>query len=190
MRKIVTGLFMSLDGVVEADNDWQFAYFDEEVFDSIAAGWDRADAALMGRRSFEGFDTLRLEHPDSPMVAYLERVDRYVASTTLAQSSWRGSTVLRGDVYEQLSQLKQRPGKDILVPGSPTLVRWLLSHGLLDELNVSILPIIVGSGVRLFPDTSTGDLLTRVGLDLVSSKPLRSGAVEVSYAPATQSGQP
>lgn len=186
MRKLVTGLFMSLDGIVEAGDDWQFAYFDDELFESITAGWDRADAVLMGRRSFEGFNALRDEHPDSPMVAFLERAHRYVTSTTLAQTSWRGSTVLSGDVHEQLAQLKQSPGKDILVPGSPTLVRWLLSHGLLDELNVSILPVIVGSGVRLFPASSTGDYVTGVGLDLVHSKALRSGVLEVSYTPVTR----
>ncbi len=186
MRKIVTGLFMSLDGVVEAEDDWQFAYFDEELFEWITAGWDRADAALIGRRSFEGYDALRSEHPDSPMVAFLDRVHTYVVSTTLAKTSWRGSTVLRGDAQEQIIQLKQSPGKEILVPGSPTLVRWLLSRGLLDELNLSILPIIVGSGVRLFPDSSNGDSLARVGLDLVNSKASRSGALELTYTPATR----
>lgn len=186
MRKIVTGLFMSLDGVVDADSDWQYPYFDEELFELIGAGWARAGAALMGRRSFEGYDALRSEHPDSPMVAFLERVHRYVVSTTPAQTDWSGTTVLHGDVHEQLSRLKQEPGKDILVPGSPTLVRGLLGQGLLDELNVIILPVIVGSGVRLFPDSSTGDSPTRVGLDLVSSRALRSGALEMRYTPAAR----
>lgn len=182
MRKIVTGLFMSVDGVVEADDDWQFPYFDEEMFDSITRGWDRVDAALMGRRSFEGFDALRSEHPDTPAVAFLQRVHRYVASTTLTQPSWPDTTVLGHDLHQQLGELKQRPGKDILALGSPTLVRWLLSHNLLDELNLSILPIIVGSGVRLFPDSSDG-ALALVGLDLVSSKAMRGGVLEVSYTP-------
>lgn len=186
MRKIVTGLFMSLDGVVEADEDWQFAYFDEELFGSITAGWDRVDAVLLGRRSFEGFDALRVEHPDSPAVGFLEGVERYVASTTLSQTAWPGSTVLNGDLSEEVSQLKQQPGKDILVLGSPTLVRWLLSQGLLDELNVSVLPVIVGSGVRLFPDSSTDVSLARERLDLVSAKALRSGALEVAYTPASR----
>lgn len=120
------------------------------------------------------------------MAAFLERAHRYVVSTTLAQTSWRGSTVLQGDVHEQLSQLKQRPGKDILVPGSPTLVRWLLSHGLLDEINVSILPVIVGSGVRLFPEPSSDDSVARASLDLVYSKALRSGALNLRYTPVTR----
>lgn len=87
MRKIVTSLFTSLDGVVEADNDWQFAYFDDETFGALTAGWDRVDAALMGRRTFEGYDAVRLENPDSPVVAFLERVSRYLVSTTPAEVS-------------------------------------------------------------------------------------------------------
>jgi len=186
IRRIATGLFMSFDGVVDADDDWQFAYFDEELFESIGAGWDRADAVLLGRRSFEGYDALRLSHPDSPAVAFLERVDRYVVSTTLTETSWPGSTVLRGDVHGQVARLKQLPGKDLLVLGSPTLVRWLLGRGLLDELNVMVLPIVVGSGVRLFPDAPAGESLNRVGLELVSSRALSSGAVELRYVPAAR----
>lgn len=70
MRKITTGLFTSLDGVVDADDDWQYPYFDEELFAGIAAGWAAAGAALMGRRSFEGYEQLRVAHPDSPMIAF------------------------------------------------------------------------------------------------------------------------
>lgn len=184
MRRIVTGLFTSLDGVVDANDDWQFAYFDEEMAESIRAASDQADAVLMGRRSFEGYDALHREHPDSPILAFLERSDRYVASTTLTDTNWPGTTVLNGDVEDQLSELKQRPGKDILVAGSPSLVRWLLSRGLLDELTLTVFPIVVGSGLRLFPDSPTGDPLARVGLDLVRSKALRSGALEVSYTPS------
>ncbi len=81
----------------------------------------------MGRRSFEGYNALHAQHPDSPMVAFLERVDRYVASTTASESDWPGTTVLRDDVYDQLAGLKQQPGGDILVCGSPSLIRGLLS---------------------------------------------------------------
>ena len=183
MRKIVTGLFMSLDGVVEADDDWQFAYFDDELFEGITAGWSRADAVLMGRRSFEGYDALRDQHPDSPAVAFLDSVATYVVSTTLQDASWRDTTVLGDDLHEQVSRLKQEPGKDILVLGSPTLVRWLLRNGLLDELNFSVLPIIVGSGVRLFQDMELPP--GHVGLELRGAKTLASGALELRYTPAS-----
>lgn len=184
MRKIVTGLFMSLDGVVEANDDWQFAYFDEELFEGITAGWARAGATLMGRRSYEGYDALRGEHPDSPVVAFLDNTPKYVASTTLQEVSWRNTTLLDGDLHEQVTQLKRQPGKDMLVLGSPTLVRWLLRNGLLDELNFSVLPIIVGSGVRLFQDMD----LPRgnIGLEFEGVKTLTSGVLEVRYTPASE----
>lgn len=186
MRKLVTSLFISLDGVVEAENDWQFAYLDDETFGALTTAWDRLDAALMGRRSFEGFDEVRRANPDSPVVGFLQRVSRYLVSTTPAEVAWPESTVLSGDVRKQLTQLKQQPGKDILVLGSPTLVRWLLAQDLLDELALIILPIIVGAGPRLFPEASAGDPLTRVGLDLANVKSLNSGALQVSYTPAAR----
>jgi len=141
---------------------------------------------MLGRRSFEGYDEVRRANPDSPVVGFLERVSRYLVSTTPAEVAWPESTVLSGDVRKQLTQLKQQPGKDILVLGSPILVRWLLAQDLLDELALIILPIIVGAGPRLFPEASAGDPLTRVGLDLANVKSLNSGALQVSYTPAAR----
>ena len=177
--KLVTGLFMSLDGVVEADDGWQFAYFDDELFAGIAAGWARAGAVLLGRRSFAGYDRLRREHPDSPAVQFLDSVPKYVASTTLTEVGWSGTTVLGVDLEAELARLRTEPGKDILVLGSPTLVRWLLGHRLLDALTFTMLPIIVGSGVRLFDDMEvpTGHL----GMRLEAVQPLASGALELRY---------
>ena len=176
---LVTGLFMSLDGIVEADDDWQFAYFDDELFAGIAAGWARAGAALMGRRTFAGFDRLRHEHPDSPAVHFLDSVPKYVASTTLTEVG-SGTTVLGVDLEAELARLRTEPGKNILVLGSPTLVRWLIARKLLDTLTFTVLPIIVGSGVRLFEDMElpTGHL--RMHLD--AARPLASGALELRYS--------
>ena len=87
---------------------------------------------------------------------------------------------------DQLARLKQQPGKDILVLGSPTLVRWMLGQGLLDELALIVLPIIVGSGPRLFPEKSAADPLTRLGLDLTNVHPLASGALQLTYTPAAR----
>lgn len=184
MRNTVTSLFISLDGVVTAEDDWQFAYLDDGTFSALTAAWDRVDAALMGRRSFQGFDEVRIANPDSPVIGFLNRVRRYVVSTTLTSVAWDGSTVLHGDVRDELVRLKQQPGKDILVLGSPTLVRWMLRQGLLDEFALIILPIIVGSGARLFPQESAADPLTRLGLDLRNVKSLASGALQLTYRPA------
>lgn len=177
--QLETGLFMSLDGIVQADDDWQFAYFDEELFATITAGWARAGAVLMGRRSFGGYDRLRHEHPASPAVQFLDSVPKYVASTTLTEVGWPGTTLLGEELEAELARLRIQPGKDILVLGSPTLVRWLLAHRLLDALTFTVLPIIVGSGVRLFEDVHlpTG----HVAMRLDTARPLASGALELRY---------
>lgn len=177
--RLVTGLFMSLDGIVEADQDWQFAYFDDDLFAGIAAGWARAGAVLMGRRSFVGYDRLRHDHPDSPAVQFLNSVPKYVASTTLTEVGWSGTAVLGGDLEAKLTQIRTEPGKEVLVLGSPTLVRWLLAHKLLDALTFAVLPIIVGSGVRLFEDMALPS--GHMGMHLNAARPLASGALELSY---------
>lgn len=177
--KLVTSLFMSLDGIVEADDDWQFAYFDDELFAGVTAGWARSGAVLMGRRSFAGYDRLRHEHPDSPVVHFLDSVPKYVASTTLTEVGWAGTSVLGGDVEAELARVRTEPGEDILVLGSPTLVRWLVARKLLDVLALTVLPIIVGSGVRLFEDMElpTG----RLDMRLDAAQSLASGALDLRY---------
>jgi dihydrofolate reductase len=179
VRRIVSGLFSSIDGVVQADDDWQFAYFDEELFASITAAWRSADAALIGRRSFEGYRALREEHPDSPMLGFFDGADRYVLSSTIGDPGWPGTEVL-ADGLDQVEALRQESGGDVLVCGSPSVVRGLLARGLLDELNITLLPIVVGSGDRLFPETVQSGP-HRLPLTLAGSRALRSGAVELSY---------
>lgn len=180
MRRIVTGTFISLDGIVDADDDWQFPYFDEQLFSVIGEGWEGSDAVLLGRRSFDGYAQLQTDHPDSPALAFLNRVDRFVVSNTITEPAMPGSTVISGGEAEQtITDLKAEAGKNILVLGSPQLTRWLLSRGLLDELNLIVLPIIVGSGPRLFEDTP----FERLGLRLRSSRALDNGALVLSYEP-------
>lgn len=176
MGKIVTGLFTSLDGAVDADDDWQYAYFDEELFAGIAAGWNRAGVLLLGRRSFEGYERLRVEHPDSPMRSLLESTPTYVVSSTLGDDQRDGVTVVDGD-SERIDRLRAETIGDVLILGSPTLVRWLLAEDLLDELNLTVLPIVVGYGPRLFEDMP----VTRLPLSLAASTALRSGALELRY---------
>lgn len=182
VSKFVTGLFMSVDGIVEADEDWQFAYFDEELFAGIAADWARAGAVLMGRNSFAGYDRLRREHPESPAVHFLDSVPKYVASTTLTEVEWPGTTVLGADLEARLASLRTEHGKEILVLGSPTLVRWLLTRRLLDILTFTVLPVIVGSGLRLFADMEMP--LGHLSMRLDAARPLASGALELRYTVA------
>lgn len=187
MREITAGMFTSLDGVVQADDDWQFRWFDEELFAGVTAAWDRSDVAVMGRRSYEGYRSLRTEHPDSPMLGFLERVDRYVLSRTMVDPRWPGTTVIADDAFGRIAELHELPGDaPILVSGSPSVVRGLLARGLLDELTLTLLPIVVGPGDRLFPE-GCDDGLQRRPLTLTRHRILRSGATELTYRPEPDS---
>jgi dihydrofolate reductase len=169
MRKIVAGLFMSLDGVVESPGTWAFErYLDAEQGQMIRAGIVEADAVLLGRRTYEEF--VRLWLNGSP---------KYVVSSSLRTPlEWANSTLLRGDLAQELTALKNLPGKNIQVPGSPALVRALVRDGLLDELALSICPVVVGTGARLFDETTRD-----VSLRLVQSRTLASGVLAVTYEP-------
>jgi len=182
MRTVRTGLFTSLDGIADADDDWQFSYCDEQLMREILGGFDGADDLLMGRVSYEGYARLRTEHPDSPVLPLLDARPKHVVSTTLADEDldWKGATIIGGDVAAGIDALKRSPGGDILLLGSPTLVRWLLSHGLLDELALLVFPVVVGSGPRLFEDMP----VERVGLRLTDSRALESGTLSLRYATA------
>jgi dihydrofolate reductase len=144
------------------------------------AGVAHADAVLIGRRTYEQFAAMWPNQPSEvPMADFLNTSPKYVVSSTLRPPlAWANSSVISGDLGEELAKLKRLPGKNIQVPGSPTLVRSLLRDGLLDELSVSICPIVVGSGMRLF-DGIGGE----VSLKLVNSAVLSNGVLGLTYAP-------
>ena len=185
MRKVVAGLFMSLDGVVESPGEWGFQYMDAEMSEGIAAGVAQADAVLLGRRTYLQFAELWPGQPDSvPMAAFLNKAPKYVVSSTLREPlAWTNSRLIKGDLVAELEKLKGQPGKNIQVPGSPRLVRSLLRAGLMDEISLSICPVVVGSGMRLFDG-----MTEKVVLKLVSSRALRTGAVGVTYEPVRAGG--
>lgn len=181
MRKIVAGLLMSLDGVVEAPGVWGWArYMNDEMTDGITAGVAQADAVLLGRRTYLEFAKLWPgQGSDVPMAAFLNQSPKYVASSTLVTPlEWANSSLITGHLYDELTKLKQRPGKNILIPGSPRLVRSLLLEGLLDELSLNICPVVVGWGMRLFDEVTHG-----VSLKLVDFTTLSNGVVGVTYQP-------
>lgn len=180
-RKIATGLLMSLDGVVESPNVWGWGrYFSDEMLEGIAAGIARADTVLLGRRTYLEFAELwPTQSSDVLMADFLNNSPKYVVSSSLREPlTWKNSRLIKGDVAEEVRKLKQLPGRDILVPGSPTLVRWLLSEGLLDEMYLSICPVVVGTGMRLFDGIGK-----EVPLKLVSSVALKNGVLGTTYAP-------
>lgn len=184
MRRIVAGLMMSLDGVVEAPNRWMGPYFDEEMTQGIETGVARADAVLIGRNTYEEFAGM-WPAQTGVMADFLNNSPKYVVSSTLDSLTWNNSTLLTGELAAELRRLKELPGKNIQIPGSPALVRSLLLDGLLDELNVTIAPVAVGAGRRLFDG-----ITHRVDLTLVQSTAMRSGVLGATYRPADRSPSP
>jgi dihydrofolate reductase len=180
MRKIVAGLYVSLDGVVEAPETWHFPYLNEEMREIIASQLAAADTMLLGRRTYEVFAAYWPDKgSDIELADQINSTRKLVASTTLESVEWRNSSLIKGDVAEELRRLKQEPGRDISITGSATLVRSLLRAGVLDELRLLVHPIIVGSGERLFADSHE-----RMALKLLESRTLKTGVLYLTYAPA------
>lgn len=179
MRKIVAGLAVTLDGVVDSPSgNWMM--FNDEMQEIIDAGVAEADAILLGRRTYLEFAAMwpRLGG-DVPMAGFMNGTPKYVASSTLRSLEWAGSTLLTGDLATELAELKRRPGKNIQVPGSPRLVRSLLADGLLDELSLMIHPVVLGTGARLFDGQAD-----RMDLKLQDSRTLGTGVISATYVRA------
>lgn len=180
MRKIVAGEFLSLDGVMEAPNEWHFPYFNDEMGQAVGGQMAEADTMLLGRRTYQEFAAAWPDRPsDEPGADFMNNTPKLVVSRTLDTVEWQNSSLIKGDVVEELTKLKRQPGKNIGISGSATLVRWLLRQGLLDELRLLVHPIVVGSGKRLFQDVDD-----RVPLKLVDSKTFSTGVLYLTYGPA------
>jgi dihydrofolate reductase len=181
MRKVVASEFMSLDGVVGSPERWQLPYFDEEMGQEIQAAMEEADAMLLGRLTYEEWAAFfpSQSSEDVPSADYMNETPKFVVSRTLeGPLEWNNSTLLGGSLAESLGELKSRPGKDISIAGSPTLVRSLLSEGLLDELRLMVHPVVVGGGKRLFEEGGK-----HKSLELVNSKTFKTGVVYLTYRP-------
>ena len=181
MRKIKSNFFISLDGVVEAPDQWHFPYFDDEMGAAVGAGFATTDAMLMGRVLYDEWAAYWPEHADEPFGDVINPIKKYVVSDSLQAADWENTELLRGDAAaERLREIKAQDGGDITMSGSATTVRWLLREGLLDELNLLVHPIAVGQGMaRLFPPDEPS-----VPLRLLSSEAFGSGVLNLSYAPA------
>ncbi len=179
MRKIVVSMFMALDGVVEAPNQWSFQYGSPEQqkfkYDELFA----CDALLLGRITYQG---LAAAWPNMTGTGdYGERMNgipKYVVSTTLQEAGWNNSRIIKNNLAEELSALKQQPGQDILIFGSRTLVNSLMQLDLIDEYRLMVFPTIVGSGSHLFQDGNE-----KKSLKLIEAKTFSSGVVVLSYLP-------
>jgi dihydrofolate reductase len=165
---------------VEAPEKWQSRHLDDEMGELVGAAAEKSDAILLGRRTYEEFVAFwPSQGSEVPMADYLNKARKHVVSTTLESLEWANSSLVTGDVAEEVATLKEQRGKNIQVIGSPTLVRSLLRDWLLDELSLLMHPIVVGGGMRLFEDLRFG-----TALKLVDSRTLGSGVLFLTYTPA------
>ena len=182
MRKVNAGLFITLDGVTESPEKWQFDYFDDDMMAALEAHIDAEDTILLGRVTYQDWTPFWPTSTDEPYASHINNTPKYVVSTTLDTvewGTWGNISLLKGNLAEAIARLKQQPGRNIGVSGSPTLVRSMLQADLLDELTLMIHPVVVGSGKRLFGE---GDGLKR--LKLVDTKTTKSGVSVLTYQPA------
>lgn len=178
MRKVVSGLFIALDGVAEAPNLWQFE-FDPEMEASMGEQLAGGDCVLLGRVTYQEWVNFWPTSTIEPFATFINTTPKYVVSTTLDKVAWGqydNITLIKGNLADEINTLKQQPGKNILVSGSPTLVESLLHDGLLDELILLVHPVVAGQGKRLFKD---GRPLQR--LTLVDAKTTSSGVAILTY---------
>jgi dihydrofolate reductase len=183
MRKITSGLFIALDGVVEAPDQWHFPYFNDEMGAAVDGQLGAADTILLGRKTYDSFagawpDREAGGAEDAEFAKKLGDTRKVVASRQNLQFTWRNSEQIRGDLAEAVVALKNEPGGEIGISGSVSVVRQLLAAGLLDELHLLVHPIAVGKGMRLFDEGES------IPLKLVSSQTFQTGVLYLIYAPA------
>lgn len=185
MRKLIVSEFITLDGIMEdpggsegfKHGGWSFPFANEEYFKYKLDELYSCDALLLGRATYQGFANAWPSRTDEDGFAdRMNNLPKYVVTTTLENLEWNNSIFMKGNIAEEVFELKQQPGKNILVHGSCQLVNTLLQHDLIDELRLMIHPIVVGSGKRLFKEG-----LTRKDLRLVESKMFNTGVVVLTY---------
>jgi dihydrofolate reductase len=188
MREITAGLFVSLDGVVEAPDQWHFPYFNDEMGAAVDATLGAADTVLFGRKTYDSFAGAWPEREaaggeDAGLAKALGDARKIVVSNQKLEFTWRNSEQLEGDLVEAVTALKNEPGGNIALSGSVSVVRQLLAAGLLDELHLLVHPIAVRKGMRLFDEGETP-----IPLRLISSETFKTGVLNLVYGPAESIG--
>ena len=188
MKKITAGLFISLDGVVEAPDQWHFPYFNDEMGAAVGATLGAADTVLFGRKTYDSFAGAWPEREtaggeDASFAKTLGDLRKIVVSNQQLEFTWRNSEQLQGDLIEGAAALKNEPGEGTIgMSGSVSVVRQLLAAGLLDELHLLVHPIAIRNGMRLFDE---GEI--SIPLTLISSQTFETGVLNLVYAPAESS---
>ena len=191
MRKIVVSEFVSLDNVIQAPGGaeedteggfarggWTHPFWHDEIGAHFGEEMSQTDAFLLGRKTWEihggAFEPMPVGDPFGDL---MNNMPKYVVSTTLTTASaWRNSTLISGNVIEEIRALKTQPGKNISIDGSSKLIHTLVEHDLIDEYSLLVYPIVLGGGKKLFPEG------VNVSLRLIEARPFPSGVVLMRYA--------
>ncbi|WP_351222550.1 dihydrofolate reductase family protein [Streptomyces sp. NPDC002133] len=182
MAKLTLTQFLSLDGVCQAPGGrnedtrggfehggWSFPFADEDFGAFIDGVFDRVGAFLLGRRTYEIFSGYwpQVTDDNDPIASRLNSLPKYVVSTTLEKADWNNSTIISGNVADEVARLKRELGDgELQIHGSGALARSLMAHDLIDEFHLLVFPVVLGSGLRLFAD---GTMPTRLTLDSSST---------------------
>ena len=193
--KLTTMTQVTVDGVMQGNGGaseedrrsgferggWARGVFDDESMTFIDQTYQRADAFLFGRRTYELFAGYwgAFDDPENVIRHALNTKPKYLASTTLSDPQWADTTLLSGDLASAVRELKARPGGELQVHGSGALIRWLLANELVDEMTLLVVPVVLGQGTRLFPDAGPD-----IALDLVDSRADTRGVTIQVYRPA------
>ncbi len=190
--KLAATMMVTLDGVYQGpggpDEDrrggfdrggWTEAHADAEMGEYLTAMFARADALLLGRRTWEIWEPYWPLHDDNPFGRAINALPKYVPSSTLKQPTWQNTHVIEGDLEAAIRDLKAQPGNELQLHGSGVLLRWLLERDLVDELSLRVYPVVVGDGLRLFPERGQTHDLT-----LVESRSTPGGVTILTYRPS------
>jgi dihydrofolate reductase len=175
MRKVVVTEFVSLDGVMEEPR-WTFKYWNDEIAKFKGEESSASDALLLGRVTYQGF-AVAWSGSKAEGADYFNSVRKYVVSRTLDKVEWNNSTLIKDNIVEEITKLKEQDGQDIAVHGSATLVQTLMQHDLVDRYRLLVYPVVVGKGKRLFKEGTTATL------KLLESQSFSSGVVALVYEP-------
>jgi dihydrofolate reductase len=175
MRNLVVTEFLSLDGVME-EPAWTFPYWNDEIAKFKGEETSASEPLLLGRVTYQGFAAAWPQSKDEG-AAYFNSTRKYVVSTTLDNVEWSNSTLIKDNIVEEITKLKQPDGPDLVVHGSATLVQTLMQHDLVDRYRLLVYPLVLGKGKRLFQEGTTATL------KLVETRSFGSGVVALIYEP-------
>ncbi len=191
MRKLIVNTFMTLDGVMQAPGGppedpsggfayggWSVNYWDEIMGQTMDKFMGKPFDLILGRKTYQIF-AAHWPYSDEPGADQLNNAKKYVASRTLNQVDWNNSTLLKGDVVQEIRKLKEQSGPELQVHGSSNFIQTLLKHNLIDEYHIWVFPVVIGSGKRLF-----GQGTLPSGLSLIDIESSSTGVIMATYKPA------